>query len=88
MSGGGAAERGGSGRGLAVNNAGAGLNHFQERFEPVHVYLDDLRVAGTKTICEDAKTGAVRVDNYGEVGHGVEDETMEAAEEAAGATHI
>ena len=67
---------------------GAGIDCFQECFKPVHVCVDDLGVAGKKNIGEGAKAGAVRVDNEKKVGHGIEGDYMEAAEEATGATHI
>ena len=40
-----------------------------------------------KKISEGAKARAVTVDNYEEAGHGVEGDTMEAAEEEARATY-
>ena len=62
--GGGATERGGFGRGPAIDNAVAGLDRFKERFELFHVCVDNLRVAGAKTVGEGAKEGAVGVENY------------------------
>ena len=86
--GGGATEHGGSGRGPAIDDAGAELNRFQECFEPVHLCVDNLRVAGAKKIGKGAKAGVVGVDNDKQVVHCIEFYTVEATEEAEGATRI
>ena len=74
--GGRATERRGSGRGPAIDDARAIIDCFQERFDTVHVCVDELGVSGAKRISEGTKAGAVGVENYKQVGRGVEGDTM------------
>ena len=85
---GGAAEHGGIGCWWTVDNVGEILYGLEERLDPIHVGVDNLMVSDSKAIGKSAKAGAVGVNDNKEVGHGIECNTMEPAEEAAITTHV